>query len=71
MATSSLPALNPVTRQCRRCGNGYDWRKSSSWTLKLTYCSVLCEQADLGFSIETLLRGNAVLRSAWRELLLS
>ncbi|MBE7519130.1 MAG: hypothetical protein HS107_07765 [Thermoflexaceae bacterium] len=69
---SSLPTGAPGTLvRCERCGAHYDWRKSSSWTLKMTYCSALCEQGDLGFSIETLLRGTMVMRSAWRDLLVS
>ncbi|MBA4180417.1 MAG: hypothetical protein C0506_07505 [Anaerolinea sp.] len=41
---------------CARCGLRYDWRKSPSTTLKMTYCSSLCERADLGFTIEALLK---------------
>ncbi len=41
---------------CKRCGLRYDWRKSPSSSLKMTYCSSLCEQADLGFTVEALLR---------------
>ena len=41
---------------CARCGLRYDWRKFPSTTLKMTYCSSLCEKADLGFTIEALLR---------------
>jgi hypothetical protein len=41
---------------CKRCGLRYDWRKSPSTSLKMTYCSSLCEQADLGFTLEALLR---------------
>jgi endogenous inhibitor of DNA gyrase (YacG/DUF329 family) len=41
---------------CARCGLRYDWRKSPSTTLKMTYCSSLCEKADLGYTIEALLR---------------
>ena len=43
-------------RVCARCGLRYDWRKSPSTTLKMTYCSSLCERADLGYTIEALLR---------------
>ena len=42
--------------RCRRCGLRYDWRRSPSSSLKMTYCGSLCEQADLGFTIEALLR---------------
>ncbi len=41
---------------CARCSLRYDWRKSPSTTLKMTYCSSLCEKADLGYTIEALLR---------------
>lgn len=43
-------------KRCQRCGQRYDWRKSPSSTLKMTYCSSLCERADLGFTLEALLR---------------
>lgn len=43
-------------RECERCSIKYDWRKSPSSSLKMTYCSSLCERADLGFTIEALLR---------------
>lgn len=41
---------------CERCGIRYDWRKSTSSSLKMTYCGALCEQGALGFTIEALLR---------------
>jgi hypothetical protein len=41
---------------CVRCGLRYDWRKSPSTALKMTYCSSLCERADLGFTLEALLK---------------
>ena len=47
--------LNNI-KVCARCGLRYDWRKSPSTTLKMTYCSSLCERADLGFTIEALLK---------------
>jgi hypothetical protein len=40
---------------CARCELRYDWRKSPS-SMKMTYCSSLCERADLGFTLEALLR---------------
>ena len=43
-------------KSCVRCGLRYDWRRSPSSSLKMTYCGSLCEQADLGFTIEALLR---------------
>ena len=45
-------------RDCARCGLRYDWRRSPSSSLKMTYCGSLCEKADLGFTIETLLRAQ-------------
>lgn len=43
-------------RTCARCGNIYDWRRSASSSLKMTYCGSLCERGDLGFTIEAILR---------------
>ena len=42
-------------RICAHCGSSYDWRKSTSQSLKMTYCGVLCETAGLGFTIDGLL----------------
>lgn len=42
-------------RTCTRCGIKYDWRRSASTSLKMTYCNSLCENADLGFTIEALI----------------
>ena len=68
MATS-VPSSNAVVLSaCARCGLPYDWRKSSSWTLKMTYCSVLCERGDLGFTLETFFRGTVIERLAWKAL---
>jgi hypothetical protein len=43
-------------RTCQRCHLRYDWRRSPSTSLKMTYCGSLCEAADLGFTIEALIR---------------
>lgn len=51
-------------RVCARCGLRYDWRKSPSTTLKMTYCSSLCERADLGYTIEALLRVERPAKAA-------
>ena len=40
---------------CARCQLRYDWRKSPS-TLKMTYCSSLCEFGDLGFTVDALMK---------------
>ncbi|OAI41097.1 hypothetical protein AYO38_04560 [bacterium SCGC AG-212-C10] len=42
-------------RTCQKCETPYDWRRSPSGFLKMTYCGSLCEKGDLGFTIETLL----------------
>ncbi len=56
-------------RECERCHRRYDWRRSTSGSLKMTYCSVLCEKGALGFTIEAVLQGMRVLRREWRPLL--
>jgi hypothetical protein len=52
-------------RHCAHCRLPYDWRRSASSSLKMTYCGTLCEKADLGFTIETLL--HDVVRSAFGQ----
>jgi hypothetical protein len=47
----------------------YDWRRSPSGSLKMTYCGSLCERADMGFTIEALLGDVHVVRREWKELL--
>ncbi len=53
----SVPALGESTdalaRKCERCGLSYAPAKSTS-SLRLTYCSFLCELGHLGFSISGL-----------------
>ena len=56
-------------RTCRRCNANYDWRRSASAWLKMTYCGSLCERAELGFTIEALLAERQVFRASWRDLL--
>lgn len=36
---------------CERCHTHYLWEKSTS-VLKMTFCSILCEIGQLGFSID-------------------
>ena len=43
-------------RNCEHCGIRYDWRRSPSSSLKMTYCGSLCEKAALGFTLEAMLR---------------
>lgn len=43
-------------RSCARCHAAYDWRRSSSRSLKMTYCGSLCETSDLGATIEAFLQ---------------
>lgn len=52
----SVHAQTEHLRTCGRCGIRYDWRKSPSTSLKMTYCGALCEMAALGFTIEAMLR---------------
>ncbi|HEY4670321.1 MAG TPA: hypothetical protein VIH05_11145 [Tepidiformaceae bacterium] len=52
-------------RICRRCLCPYNWKRSPSSSLKMTYCGTLCEKADLGFTIEALIKD--VHRTAWRR----
>ena len=56
-------------RTCERCLAAYDWRRSSSSSLKMTYCGVLCERGGLGFTLDTLLGNVRVLPAEWRGLL--
>ena len=45
-------------RICARCSIRYDWRRSPSSSLKMTYCGSLCETAGLGFTIEGMLKAE-------------
>lgn len=56
-------------RTCEHCGIAYDWRRSPSTSLKMTYCGSLCERAGLGFTIDAVIGEVQIIRSAWRELL--
>ncbi len=60
--------LQPMSK-CVRCSVPYDWRRSTSSSLKMTYCSSLCEQGDLGFTIEAVIREHYLQRTSWRKLL--
>lgn len=57
------------TRTCCRCATTYDWRRSTSSSLKMTYCSALCEKGALGFTLDTILSGIRILRRDWRMLM--
>ncbi len=61
--------MNSNMRTCQHCGLPYDWRRSPSGSLKMTYCGSLCERAELGFTIDGLLGEVRVVRGACRELL--
>lgn len=61
--------MNNNIRVCQHCGLSYDWRRSPSGSLKMTYCGALCERSDLGFTIEGLLSEVHVVRLDWKELL--
>ena len=62
-------AMTTNMRDCQHCGLPYDWRRSPAGFLKMTYCGSLCEKADLGFTIETLLGQVQVVRLDWKQLL--
>ncbi len=53
---NAIATATPNIRICQRCGIRYDWRRSASSSLKMTYCNSLCELADLGFTIDALIR---------------
>jgi hypothetical protein len=55
--TTAAPEMSHI-RTCARCAAPYDWRRSTSSSLKMTYCGSLCEKGDLGFTIETLLEAT-------------
>ena len=59
----------PHIRICQHCAGPYDWRRSPSRSLKMTYCGSLCERADLGFTIEALLTSVQAVREDWSPLL--
>lgn len=59
---NATSTATPNIRTCTRCSMKYDWRRSTSASLKMTYCNSLCEAADLGFTIEALLRIEFVAR---------
>jgi len=61
--------MTSYIRTCQHCGAPYDWRRSPSGSLKMTYCGSLCERPGLGFTIESLLGEVQVVRLAWRDLL--
>ncbi len=46
---------SPFIRRCEHCSAPYDWRRSSSRSLRMTFCNSLCEAADLGGTIESML----------------
>lgn len=51
---STLTINMSVIRTCKRCGLRYDFHRSPS-SLKMTYCGSLCENADLGFTLDALM----------------
>jgi hypothetical protein len=60
---------SPHIHTCKHCGIRYDWRRSPSSSLKMTYCGSLCEQADLGFTIESMLHPVEMLPASWKQLM--
>jgi hypothetical protein len=64
-----MKSQEEAIRVCLRCGIRYDWRRSPSSSLKMTYCGTLCEKSDLGFTIESLLRAEKAARLSTAPLL--
>lgn len=46
-----------MIEQCKKCSTKYESRKSSA-SLRLTWCSVTCEIADLGYHLLSLEKGK-------------
>jgi hypothetical protein len=67
---AAIASSSPI-RVCARCGIRYDWRRSPSSSLKMTYCGALCERGALGFTIDALLKAERAqpLDEAFRNLL--
>jgi len=57
--TSPIQPLCPNVRTCSNCHVRYEWKRSGS-ALKFTYCSILCEQGGLGFTIEAAIKMERV-----------
>jgi PHP family Zn ribbon phosphoesterase len=57
-----MNSTTPVNhmRDCERCRIRYDWRKSTSSNLKMTFCGSLCEKGALGFTLDSLLSATLV-----------
>ena len=72
MGPTGAAAMNPRhVRVCTHCNLPYDWRKSPSESLKMTFCGSMCERAHLGFTIEALLQDYQVVKLSWRTLLVA
>ncbi len=70
MAIRQETGMEPRDRRtCQRCGARYDWKRSTTTSLKMTYCSTLCEKGALGFTLDTVLQGMRILRREWQPLL--
>ncbi len=52
---NAVPTGLSNIRHCQRCHIPYDWRRSTTTSLKMTYCTALCERADLGFTLDALM----------------
>jgi hypothetical protein len=65
--TTTAPEMSNI-RTCARCAAPYDWRRSTSSSLKMTYCGSLCEKGDLGFTIETLLEATKFRHEPVRQV---
>jgi hypothetical protein len=64
-AATEMTMDTSAIRFCKKCSLAYDWRRSPSVSLKMTYCSSLCERADLGFTIDSLIRTRIQRDPTW------
>lgn len=49
--------MRRMISECQHCHTKYEFRKSLS-SLKMTWCSVACEKADLGYHLLSLETGK-------------
>ena len=65
------PMQTQDRRTCQRCRAHYDWKRSTTTSLKMTYCTTLCEKGALGFTLDTVLQGIRILRRDWQPLMVA
>lgn len=50
MVPSVLQSAETHMKYCAKCATKFDWRRSDA-VLKMTYCTGMCESADLLFDL--------------------